>query len=498
MFWWSDDHRELYADAARWADSLREYSQQVMWTREYPWKVVADMADRGWLGAVIPAEYGGSAERLGGVASLTILAEELGRVFPATWPFTLTAFGGTHQLLEHGTDDQKRCWLPRIARGDSTGAVCITEPFTGSDAANIESTARRTGAGYVLNGKKRFISNVGAAGHYVFYARTGPADGKAGRRASLTAFLVDGDTPGISVERYHELGGYSYFRNGVIDFRDVEVGTDAVLGEPGGGWRVMTSGLNLERLLSAAGAIGNVREALRWAGTYTDRRIQFGQKIGEFQAIQTKLSEAIRRIRTNRTFIHATAARADRGDDTTLDATVAKLTAAKDCVQTSNDMVQCMGGDGLTRYYPVEQIAQDMIVKGIGAGSNEVLDGLVCRLARKHAADDLELDIRGHVPETVWTDRGNRPASVLDVLAAEYVANPGLHVRVDALTEKLDGRSVQDQLTELAADGDVAAWPSVEKAVLVRPTLQGLQKAHDASWYRHEPQSWVGDRERIG
>jgi hypothetical protein len=260
----------------------------------------------------------------------------------------------------------------------------------------------------------------------------------------------------------------------------------------------MTSGLNLERLLSAAGAIGNVREALRYAGAYTDRRIQFGQKVGDFQAIQTKLSEAIRRIRTNRTFIHYIAARADRGEDTTLDSTIAKLTAAKDAVQVSNDMLQTMGGDGLTRYYPVEQIAQDMIVKGIGAGSNEVLDGLVCRLARKYAADDLELDIRGHVPESVWTNTTPGGTSVLEFLATEYVANPGLHVRVDALAAALDGRPVQDELRELAAKGDVALWPSGEDAVLVRPTLLGLQKTHDASWYRHAPQPWVGDRERIG
>ncbi|MFI7616128.1 acyl-CoA dehydrogenase family protein [Nonomuraea terrae] len=508
MFWWSDRQRALMKEAAEFADSHRERSREIGWTSEYPWDVMEEIGRKGWLGATIPDEYGGCADELGGVTSLAILSEELGRVPCATWPFPVTAFGGTKQIVDHANHDQKSRWLPRIARGESFGAVCVTEPFAGSDASGIEMAATRVDGGYVLNGKKRYITDIGAAGHYLVYAVVeGEATPEArAKRRHLSVFYVRGGTPGLTVERFHELGGHEYVRNGILNFHDVFVPTEDRISEEGDGWRILTSGLNLERVLVSAGAVGMMREALYFGASWTSRRLQFGQPVDRFQRVETKLAEAIARVRMDRSFLYHTAALMDRGESCALDASITKLVTSKDGVDICMDMIQAMGGDGVSKYYPVEQLARSMKVKGIGGGSNEVMTGLIYRQATRQMADDLYGDVHGFFPADRREGRASSVAEqstdtgrVLAALADGYVTDPGLYMRAGELAAAagLDPAALDAAVGELVRDGKVIAWPSTDDVRMVRATFAGLREAHDPEWYRLRVPDFVGDRDLI-
>lgn len=507
LLWWTGRQRELQREASAFAESLRGRSQEIAWSSEYPWDVMEMIADRGWLGACIPEEYGGTASRFEGAASLAILSEELGRVPQATWPFPVTAFGGTTQIVEHASHEQKQRWLPKIANGESTGAVCVTEPFTGSDATSVETTATRCADGYRLNGKKRFITNIGAAGHYLVYAvvDSPERDGLKRERKHLSVFYVESGAAGLTVEKYHDLGGHEYVRNGILDLKDVVVsGTDRI-GAEGDGWRILTSGLNLERILVAAGGIGIMREALYYGGSWTNRRVQFGKPVDQLQLVQSKLSNAVSRIRSDRLMVHYAAHLLDNGEQATLDATVAKLLTATDGMNVCMDMVQVMGGDGVSRYYPVEQLARSMKVKGIGGGSNEVLTGLVYRQAVKSMGAELQDDITGYyppsrreIPQGVH-DSGDPDTRVLLALADVYVTDPGLHARLTDLEARtrLEPAELKGAVDRLLDAGHVKVSPSAGTVKMVRPTFEGLRQARPREWFRINEPEFIGPRELI-
>ena len=201
--WWNDTQKKIMEDAKAFADRNLPKGEEVFWTKEFPTDLLKEVAKKGWFGAVIPKEYGGMDA---GVTGAGIITEELSRVCSAlSEAYAVSLFGGVEQILTFGTEDQKRKWLPRIARGETIGAVCITEPFAGSDAAGIETTAKREGKNYILNGKKRFITNAGLADIYVVYARTSEKAEDKAKYQHITAFLVEKKTPGFSVEKINKL-----------------------------------------------------------------------------------------------------------------------------------------------------------------------------------------------------------------------------------------------------------------------------------------------------
>jgi alkylation response protein AidB-like acyl-CoA dehydrogenase len=180
-------------DAKTFADKNLPKGEEVFWTKEFPTELLKEVAKKGWFGAVIPREYRGMDA---GVTGAGIITEELSRVCSAlSEAYAVSLFGGVEQILTFGTEDQKRKWLPPIAKGEALGAVCITEPSAGSDAAGIETTAKREGNNYTLNGKKRFITNAGLADIYVVYAKTNEKTEDKTKHQHLTAFLVEKKHP---------------------------------------------------------------------------------------------------------------------------------------------------------------------------------------------------------------------------------------------------------------------------------------------------------------
>ena len=167
--WWTEKQKKLAEEAKKFADESLPRGEELAWTKEFPADLVKGIAQKGWFGAPIPEKYGGTAT---GVTGCCIVAEELSRICAAiTGAYSVTMFGGLEQILKFGNEEQRERWLPKSAKG-MLGAICITEPSIGSDAAGIETTATREGDGYVMNGKKRFITNAGVADIYCVYART--------------------------------------------------------------------------------------------------------------------------------------------------------------------------------------------------------------------------------------------------------------------------------------------------------------------------------------
>src|SRR3972149_6656759 len=234
--WWNPKQQHLMEDAKAFADASLPKGEEVFWTKKFPSELLKEVARKGWFGTVVPEKYGGLNT---GVTGTAIVAEELSRIGSALGEaYSVSMFGGVEQLLAFGTGEQKQKWLPKIAKGEVIGAVCITEPFVGSDAAGIETTANQEGNHYVLNGKKRFITNAGLADIYVVYAKTSEKAEDKSKYQHLTAFLVEKGTRGFSVEKINELAGWIGLPNGFLDFNEVSVPASNIIGQEGAGGEV--------------------------------------------------------------------------------------------------------------------------------------------------------------------------------------------------------------------------------------------------------------------
>ncbi|UCD26968.1 MAG: acyl-CoA/acyl-ACP dehydrogenase, partial [Candidatus Bathyarchaeota archaeon] len=390
--WWDEKHRKLADEAKQFSDACIPRGEEIAWTKEFPSDLIKEIGTKGWFGAIIPKELGGIDV---GVTGCCIIAEELARVCSAlTDAYAVTMFGGTEQLLAFGNDEQKKRWLPKVARGELLGAVCITEPDVGSDAAGIETVAKREGDEYIVNGKKRFISNAGAADNYLVYVKTSDRPEHKSRHKHLSALIVEKGTLGFSVERINELSGWLGFPNGYLDFDDVRVSMDNRLANEGDGWEILMDGLNFERTVYSAQILGLMREALQYAVVHSQRRIQFGRPTIDFQVNQFKIANMISRLKTARVLVYHAAHLMDMKEEAILEATNAKLYASEAFEELVSDAVQIMGGDGWTKFYPVESMSRDVKVNTIAAGTNEVMRIILFRQGLQAMREELKMPLR--------------------------------------------------------------------------------------------------------
>jgi alkylation response protein AidB-like acyl-CoA dehydrogenase len=411
-------------------------------------------------------------------------------------------FGGVEQLLAFGSEGQKGKWLPKIAKGEVIGAVCITEPFVGSDAAGIETTARREGNKYVLNGKKRFITNAGLADIYVVYARTSEKPEDKAKYQHLTAFLVEKGTPGFSVERINELSGWSGLPNGFLDFDEVKVAAESCIGGEGAGWKVMMTGLNFERVVFSAGMLGPMRESIRHAVAYTQRRLQFDKPTIDMPTNQSKIAEMLSGLYTSRLLVYHAAYLLDQHKDAMVEAATAKLFTSDTFERLISDSVQVMGGDGCTRFYPVEGHLRDAKVNQIGAGTNQVMRLVIFRGGLKAMSKDLKMPQRRvheklKVPTSTAKPLPKLEASednVLKVLAEDYMVNPGLYMAREDLKERLtdsNDENLDKVLGTLESRKLVKLYKDGRGLIaLVKATYEGLRKARPLEKYKWYPE-WL-------
>ena len=503
-YWWTQEQKQLADDAKEIVDDLLPRATEYVWKKKYPRELAQEIAKHGWFGAQIPKEYGGRMEDWG-ITGACIINEELGRCNEVASIVVPTMIGGTHQIIHDGTEEQKRRWLPRIAKGELYCAICMTEPWVGSDVAAIETTARREGDVYVLNGKKRFTTNCAGADLYMVYAKTSDDQNDRRRYRHLTGFIVEKGTPGFSVEKMNELLAFDGGYNGYIAFNDARVSAVNRIGGEGEGWKVMMSGLNVERILSAVGPLGSMREILRWAVYHLQRRVQFGKPNIEQPVLQGKIADIMWHLSLGRLAVYHVAHMLDNGQDAPLEAAMMKMINSdalmKDCIEA----VQCMGGDGATRFYPVEGVLRSAKVGQIAAGTNEIAKMVVFRQGLRSLEEDLKVPQRvmSHelgIPIPLGKERV-RPvaaelkgeARVVKVLAENYRVNPGLYLSRQEMTEQmeLEGAELDRLLQSLEEKGLAKTYKDAKGMVaLARATFTALAQANPPEYYKYIP-SWV-------
>lgn len=330
------------------------------------------LADNGFMGMLIPEEYGGSnAGFLGYCLALESIAYADCGVSTIFHVHNMSYY----PLARFGTDEQRRRFLPAGARGERIGAWLLTEPHAGSDTAAIRTTARREGDHYVLEGTKQFISNGSQAGTAMVQAVTDPAAGRRG----VTTFLVDTASPGYVVTRIEHKMGQRTAHTAQIRLEGVRVPVNQVLGELGGGYRIAMSGLADGRIAVAAQAIGVAQAAFDAAQRYAREREAYGAPIDRLQAVAFRLAEMATRIAVARQFMLHAARLLEAGLPCAKEAAMAKLFATEMAEQVCSDALQTHGGYGYLQDFPVERYFRDVRVCKIYEGTSDIQKLIISR-----------------------------------------------------------------------------------------------------------------------
>lgn len=351
-------------------------------TGEFCWEAWKKMGEFGLLGLPYPSEYGGSDAD---VLTAVLAGEAMGRGgadggLLLSWGAHTYLCGDT--ILKNGTEEQRKKYVPRIASGEWVGAMGLTEPEAGSDAASVRTTAQRKGDAYVLNGTKMFITNGPIAQVIAVYATID----KALKHMGVTAFIVEKDNQGFSVGKKLNKMGVRASTTSELIFEDCEVPADNLLGKEGEGFLAALGTLEWDRSALLAPTIGGAEYILEQCSRYAKDRKQFGRPIASFQAIQHKLADIKVFIEAARMLIYRVAVYKDQGRPLNhLEAAVAKLVTGDMGMLVASEAVQIHGGYGYIHEYPVERFFRDTKLAAIGGGTSEIQKTIISRMMRASA-----------------------------------------------------------------------------------------------------------------
>lgn len=356
-------------------EALIPRENEVAETDEIPADIVSQFQDMGLFGLTIPEAYGGLGLTM---EEEVTIAFELGRTSPAFRSYFGTNNGiGSIGILLDGTDAQKEHYLPLLASGELLSSFCLTEPDSGSDAASLKTTAVRDGDHYVINGTKRFITNAPHAGIFTVMARTDPAiRGSAG----ISAFIIERDTPGLSLgKRDHKMGQQGAHTSDVI-FDNVRVPASQLIGGVEGvGFKTAMKVLDKGRLHIAAVSVGAAERMLSDALNYAIDRKQFGQPIAEFQLIQAMLADSKAEIYAARCMVLDAARKRDEGQDIGTEASCSKMFATEMCGRVADRCVQIHGGAGYISEYAIERFYRDVRLFRLYEGTTQIQQLVIAR-----------------------------------------------------------------------------------------------------------------------
>jgi acyl-CoA dehydrogenase len=365
-----EEHELLRDQVRRFVEEeIKPYGEN--WEQQgfVPREVLRRMGSLGFFGIRYPEAYGGSnMDTLGSV----VLAEELGRsTFSGV---AITALVHTDMASVHvfnaGTDAQKLRWMRKIVAGEAICAVAVTEPNAGSDVKGIRTTARKTDAGYVLNGTKMFITNGVHADLYCVAAKTGDVGG--GSKA-VTMFLVEKGTPGFSVGRALDKHGWRSSDTAELVFENCLLPHDAVLGDEGAGFYAIMKNFQNERTVIGAMAMGEAQAALDLTVAYLKARRAFGAPLWDKQAIRQRIAMRAAEVEAGRQLVYSAAWRDAQGQDVTREVSMVKAYSGELVNAVMYDCVQFHGGMGFMRESAIERMSRDARVQAIGGGATEVM-----------------------------------------------------------------------------------------------------------------------------
>jgi butyryl-CoA dehydrogenase len=373
---------DLTSDQKMLKDQVRKFAEtelapvapEIDKSGEFPWENIKKMAKLGLLGIIVPEEYGGSAFDF---VSLAIAIEEISRVCASTG--VIVAVNNSlcaYPILQFGTENQKKKYLPLLCSGDKLGAIGITEPNAGSDVVSLESTARLEGNHYILNGTKRFITNAGEAGIFVVFAYTN----KDLKHKGISAFIVERDTPGFSLGKHEDLMGIRATANCELIFEDCKVPKENLLGKEGDGFKICMNTLDVSRIDIGAQAVGIAQGALNEAVKYSKERKAFGQPICNFEMIQSMFAEMATKIQAARLLIYYAGYCKDKGMARfSRESAMAKYYASDIAVEVARKAVQIHGGYGYTKDYTVERLYRDAKILELYEGTSEIQKIVIAR-----------------------------------------------------------------------------------------------------------------------
>jgi alkylation response protein AidB-like acyl-CoA dehydrogenase len=376
-FAYSDEQKLLRENTIRFArsalnDHVIERDREQVFSREL-WRECARI---GIQGLPVPEEYGGTALD---ALSCAVVLEALGygcRDGGLVFSLCAHLLACVVPVWRHGSEEQKRRYLPRLCDGSLVGAHAITEPGSGSDTFSMRTRAERDGDGWRISGSKTFISNGPVADVAVVFAVT---DADKGFHGGVTAFLVESETPGFSAGQKFEKLGLRTSPVGELVFADMYVPASAVLGQVGGGAAVFATAMDWERCLLVASHLGTIERLLETSIAYARTRSQFGQSIGKFQAVAHKIADMKVQLEAARLLAYRAAWRLENLRNASLDAAMAKLMVSESLLRTALDAVHLHGGYGYMVEYEVERALRDAVGSTIYSGTSEMQRSIIGR-----------------------------------------------------------------------------------------------------------------------
>jgi butyryl-CoA dehydrogenase len=363
----TDEQRLIKETAREFTDKeLVERTRENARNHHFDLELVSKIANQGYLGAIVPPEYGGAGLDY---LSYGLIVEEIGRGDSAirtviSVQTSLVCSG----ILRWGTEEQKSKYLPKLCSGEWLGCFGLTEPDTGSDAANQRTRASRTDSGWVINGAKMWISMGNYAKVALIFAQTDPELGYKG----LACFMVDTEQPGFKAQAIEHKMGLHASDTASIALEDVEVSDEDVLGEVGDGFKVAMSSLDSGRYSVAAGCVGICQGCVEESVRYAKEREQFGRPIASFQLVQAMIADMVVKTEASRMLVWRAGWLKDMGRPNTLETSIAKLHATEASLECANLAIQVHGGAGYVDDHPVERYFRDARVTTLYEGTSQI------------------------------------------------------------------------------------------------------------------------------